>query len=305
MNRNPRVRPRLTLLGLLPALLLLSFGAAPAAAAPPTPTPNFVRPSLFEGFEPIEPDEFGISPDFEYFVFQDADGFHVVRLFDGVETFQLKFLQGVLEVGFDPEDERLFLLEPLAGGDFRFRFVDPFSGAILRDERTSDRPTIRTNFNGTTNVFIEPVTKRSRVLVFDQDGAAAFRRTYGAFLRVAMDLFFPVVAFLEGQSNGSTRVEVVNAASRIVTLRTRIAALSIFGFGPFSSAFVIAQPLSSYSFRVRMIDALSGDPLLNRSFSGPVNAGFTPDGSLLGIVSRRGLNQQAFLFRTLDGFPVP
>ena len=68
------------------ALLLLCLLAAPAGVRAQN-LPNFVSPSLFAGFEPIEPDDTGLSPNFQYLVVNDGDQIHVIRLFDEIEVF--------------------------------------------------------------------------------------------------------------------------------------------------------------------------------------------------------------------------
>lgn len=301
MKRTPRV----ALWAALMALGALVGSLRPAAAAPlPNAIPNFVQPSLFEGFPPIEPDEFGLSPNFEFLVFEDEDGFHVIRLVDDVETFRLQFPQGPLTVGFDPADERLFLLEALPGERFRFRFIDPETGLVLRDDRLSDFPELRTNFDASVTVLAEPIPRRTRVEVLEADGRAVFRRTFSTRVDFALSAFEPAVAFLDPLSNGRLRVELLNAERGNIVLRETVSVFSVIGFAPFDSTFVVAQPVNSNNFRVRLVDALRPGVLTSRSFSGPVNAGFTPDGSLLGVVSRRGPREELFLLRTFDGRQV-
>lgn len=298
MKRTPGV----ALWATLAALCALLGPARPAAAVPPpNVVPNFVRPTLFEGFEPIEPDEFGLSPNFEYFVFQDQDGLHVIRLFDGVETFTLGGVQSLLTVGFDPADERLFILEPLPGGNYRFRLADPETGNLLRSDFLTYFPHIRTNFEGTVTVILEPLARQTRVLVIDGLGLIVYRRAYSSLVQVALNAFFPAVAFLDPLSGGRIRVEVLNALRGVLVFRETVAALSIVGFSPFGASFVVARPISLNSFRVRLVDVFNARLLLSRSFPGYVNVGFTPEGTLLGVVARRGILEELQLYRTLDG----
>lgn len=290
---------------MLAALCALLGSARPAASLPPpNATPSFVRPNLFPGFEPIEPDELGISPSGEYFVFQDQHGFHVVRLFDGVETFQLSFVQNNLTVGFDPADERLFILEPLRGGDYLLRLVDPYSGLLLWTDRFSRRPTVRTNLDATVTVVVEADQRQSRAYILDRKGAIVYRRSYSSQLDFALNDTVPAVAFFDPVAGGNIRVEVVSAKKGLITFRETLPALGSFGFAPYGPAFVVARPQGAGTFRVRLTDVLKGNLLVSRSFSGPVNAGFTPDGTLLGVVARQGLREELTLFRTLDGSQV-
>lgn len=285
----------------LGALCLLAGPTRAQAAPHPGQFPQLVRPDLFEGFEPIEPDQFGVSPSFQFFVFQDQDGLHVIRLFDGEETFTLSFPDGQLTVGFDPADQRLFLLEPRAGGQYRFLFVNPWTGDILRTDFMSVRPRIRTNFDATVNVLLIPDRSRTSVLVFDDLGDLIYRRTYSALVRVALNLFSPVVAFIDAVAGGRVRIDLLNALRGSLVYQSTVSALSRFGFAPFGGAFVIAEPTGPNAFRVRLLDPFLVRALLFRSFVGQVNAGFTPDGSLLGIFSDRARTRSLYLFRTFDG----
>lgn len=298
---------RLTSAALCVALGILCLLAGPgrALAAPqPGQFPQLIRPDLFEGFEPIPPDESGISPNFEFFVFQDEDTLHVIRLFDGEETFTLHFVDQRLSVGFDPADERLFILEPRPGGRYRFLFVNPDTGAILRTEYTNTLPTVRTNFDATVNVLATPDRTRSTVLVIGRYGDLIYRRTFSTLVQIALNVFSPVVAFIDPVGAGRVRIELLNALTGIIAYRSTVSALSRFGFAPFWGTFVVAEPNSSRSFRVRLIDPFLVQVLLFRSFVGPVNVGFTPDGSLLGVISDRGNTRDLFLFRTVDGSQV-
>jgi hypothetical protein len=283
------------------AALCLLLGARPAAAVAPVSPTQFVRPDFSEGFEPIPPDELGISPNLEFLVVEDEDGLHVIRLADSKETFTLRTFLEPLQVGFDPADNRLFLLEPQKGGGYRFRFINPDTGAILRSDRISTLPDVRTNFDGTVNVLAAPSARRTDATVFNAKGGAIYHRSYSALLRFSLNVFFPVVAFVDAQAGGQIRIEVLDAFHGVVQYRDSVPAVSIVGFTPFGPDFVVARPLSSNSFRVRLVNGLNGLIVVTRSFTGQVNAGFTPDGSLLGVITQRGLNQDISLFRTVDG----
>jgi hypothetical protein len=286
------------------AALCVLLAARPAAAVTPVTTPQFVRPDFSEGFEPIPPDEFGVSPNFEFLVIQDEDGLHVIRLVDDVETFTLGAFTGPLQIGFDPSDHRLFLLEPQKGGSYRFRFIDPNTGEVLRSDRLNTFPEIRTNFDATVNVLASTTGRRTDAVVFDKHGDLIYRRSYSSLVRFSLNVFFPVVAFVDPQAGGQIRIEVLDAFHGVVQYRESVPATSIVGFAPFGPDFVVARPLSSNSFRVRLVNGLNGLILVTRSFTGSVNVGFTPDGSLLGVITQRGLNQDVFLFRTFDGSQV-
>lgn len=286
------------------AALCLLLGARPAAAVTPVTTPQFVRPDFSEGFEPIAPDEFGISPNFEFLVLQDQDGLHVIRLVDDVETFTLHTFTGPLQIGFDPSDHRLFLLEPQKGGSYRFRFINPNTGDVLRSDRLNTLPVIRTNFDATVNVLASTRGRGTDATVFDTLGGLIYHRSYSSLLRFSLNVFFPVVAFVDPQAGGQIRIEVLDAFHGVVQYRDSVPAVSLVGFAPFGPDFVVARPLSSNSFRVRLVNGLNGLILVTRSFTGAVNVGFTPDGSLLGAITQRGLNQDVFLFRTVDGSQV-
>src|SRR5437870_2258178 len=141
----------------------------PAAAAPPgQPSrliPKLFTPSLSEGIEPIPVDQFGNSPDFNFLVFEDDLGFHVLRVRDRVVTFSQR-IQDVFQVGFSPFDDRMYLVER-SGTGFRLRFIDPFRGTTLLDQHFLQLPEIRTNTDGTVNLTVVRNTGRAQVLLFD------------------------------------------------------------------------------------------------------------------------------------------
>jgi hypothetical protein len=318
MKRNPM----LALCAAVSALCLLAGpSVGPAAAAPgsrlPRVVPNFVPPILFKGFEPIPPDEFGLSPDFHFLVVQDTRGLRVIRLDEGHKkhddpkdhdpkfdeddvVFSDSFIEGHLEVGFDPSDQRLYLLEG-SGGDFRFRFIDLDDGRILLDQRLPDLPEIRTNFKGSVNLLAIHELNQTRVLVFDDEGIINYRRSFSRFVHWGINSFAPSIAFVDRNGTGQTQVELVNAFSGLVILRESGLGIVDTGFEPKGPAFVVVTATSRDTFRVRMIQSETGQFLLNRTFFGAANAGFTPDGSLLGVRSRSGLSQRVYLFRTFDG----
>jgi hypothetical protein len=53
-----------------------------------------------------------------------------------------------------------------------------------------------------------------------------------------------------------------------------------------------------------MFDSVTGRLLMSRSFLGIINAGFTPESTLLGVRGRDGATERLFLFRTTDGRQV-
>ena len=316
MKRNPR----LALCAALSSLCLLTGpSASPASAAPttrlPRVVPNFIRPILFEGFEPIAPDEFGLSPNFQFLVVQDTRGLRVIRLDDEDKkhhdpkdhdfneddiVFSDSFIRDHVEVGFDPSDQRLYLLE-WSGADFRFRFINLDDGQILLDQRLSDLPEIRTNLDGSINVLTVRNLNQTRVLVFDDEGLITYRRNFSTFVQWGINLFGPAIAFVDRDALGHVQVELVHAFSGRVLIRESGLQLIDVGFEPEGPAFVVVLATSTDTFRVRMVHSKTGRLLVNRTFFGAANAGFTPDGSLLGIKSRSGLSQRVYLFRTIDG----
>ncbi|HEU4752076.1 MAG TPA: hypothetical protein VFU47_03130, partial [Armatimonadota bacterium] len=162
--------------------LLLGTATQPAAAAPPTQppliVPALVQPELFEGFQPIPPDDFGLSPGLNFFVFQDDEGLHVVRLQDAVEVFNERIPE-LIDVGFDPGDHRLYILD----GDFnhpRFRFINLFTGETLLEERLTDQAEVRTDLHGFVNLLVTRSGQRSDILVFDGFGRRVQRLTRDA-----------------------------------------------------------------------------------------------------------------------------
>ncbi|HTE19050.1 MAG TPA: hypothetical protein VK689_11805 [Armatimonadota bacterium] len=292
----------------LSTLSVLLVPATRGLAAPQTSPnapriPNLIAPSFFEGFEPIPPDRNGTSPSLQFLVFEDERGLHVVRLADQVEVFSEE-LDREFQVGFDPSDQRLFLVETQRDG-YRFRFINPDTGAVLLDERSTERPDIRINFDATVNVLALRDRTRTRLEVFDAGGRVRFRRNASAQVQIGINLFSPTVVLIDPTSFGGALVEAVNAATGRLTVRERTTRAQLrVGFEPFGPALVIAQRTGAQTFRVRLIDSETGGIRLSRSFSGALNVGFTPEGSLLGIRTRDSFQARLFLFRTLDGRQV-
>jgi hypothetical protein len=286
---------------------------APAAAEetfPPRHMPRFVRPELFRGFLPIQPDEFGLSPDQRFLVFHTARrGLTVLRLADDRVVFQDRSpdrFAGVQEVGFDPLDNRLFILtrDTQVEGTWRFRFVNLRTGRVLTDQRFPFRPEIRTNQNATVNVLAMRRPGVSRVLLLNAAGRITRRLNYDPLVSWGISRFGASIAFVNPISLGRRRIEVFNTRTGRPTFRTGIDPLFEVGYEPFGPAFVVSEPTSPSTFRVRMVHGGNGRAMLNRSFQGTNNAGFTPDGSLLGVQGRQGFGNELFLFRTRDGRQV-
>lgn len=283
------------------ALLLCCVAAAgvPASSAP-TIIPNLIAPQLFPGFEPIEPDAFGLSPDLRFVVISDDRGLRVIRRSSGLEVFRQRIADPVA-TGFDPSDRRFFLLER-AGGGYRFRFIDLANGFSLRDERFQDRPEIRTNENASANTIIVRNGTRSQVLLFNRAGREVYRRGAGANADVGFQFSAPSAAIVDRDAFGRAEIIVVNVATGRLTVHQTL-------FGDFQAgfetddgaAFLIAAATSEGSFRVRLVNARNGRPLVNRRFQGPVRAGFLPEGGVLGVVDRTFERERVFLFRTSNG----
>ncbi len=304
------------LTALFGAALSLAFTAAlmieatqPAKAlaqqtqvSPPV-SANLLRPELPEGFSPLGLDNFGVSPDYRYFVYQEGRSVRVLRQDNLRETVRLN-VQGFVQVGFDPLDRRLYVLET-DNDRYRFRFINPRSGAVLLDQRYQDRPEIRTDFAGVNNVLSVRDGSRTQVILFNAAGRTTYRQFHDSVIRIAVNLFTPTVAFLDSDRFGRTRIEVVNSATGRVTVRETVTGQYDAGFEPAGSAFVVAaDSRGSGAFSVKMTQGSDGRSLLYRTFQGPVNAGFSPDSRLLGIRTRQGTREQFHLFNTSDGAQV-
>lgn len=293
------------------AALAAALPVRPARAArpgqPPRLVPNFVEPVLFEGFEPLEVDEFGLSPKGEFLVYEDVFGLHVIRTEDGVEVFQDTILDN-FQVLFTPSEGRFFLLER-SGSGYRLRFIELEKkdqvGLVLFDEHFLDRPEIRTDLDGLVNLVAVPMRNQTRILVFDAKGRVFFQRAFTELVRWGINLHHPLVAFVDPIRNGDVQVLVVNARAGLPTFQSTAHFPYELGFEPGGPDFVLGSAGGLNVFRVVLVQGKTGTPLLNRSFSGPLNVGFTPDSQLLGVRSRIGSTQRIYLFRTTDGTLVP
>jgi hypothetical protein len=282
--------------------------AADLAGVPPPAVPRLIPPQLSPGFEPIAPDELGLSPRGHFFVFQDGVNLQLVRtgsdhvIFDG-RVFSPGDL--AVDLGFDPADHFLFLLETAAPNDFRLRIMDPVTGLILFNRHFLTRPEIRANLVGNAVVIITRTSASTSLTVLNGAGRITLRRSYRALAQVSLNFLFPSLAVLSPDAFGQSRVEVYNAFLGQPTLRAALQSTDQAGFEPIGPAFVIEQSTSSgSSFRVKMVLAHSGRILLSRTFTGTPNVGFTADSSLLGVESFRSLDTrgtQLLLFSTLTG----
>lgn len=281
----------------------LCAAPAPRAAAQIVPgsreVPRFRAPDLFPGFEPVAPDSSGLSPRGRFIVIQDSRGLRVVRTADSAEVFRDSLARNT-EVGFDPFDRRMYV----TSNDrltYRFRFVHPDTGRILLDDRVSERPDIRINLDGTANVLTLRRGNTGQVNVFNDAGRVTHRRNMSSFAQVGINRYAPVVALLDRR--GGTRIDLVllNAEVGRITVREAISAQFEAGFEPLGTAFVIARATSPGSFRIRMVNGYNGRFLVNRTFFGPVNAGFTDDSRFLGVKSRQGAGDRVYLFQTTTG----
>ena len=267
----------------------------------PEANPRFRAPVLFQGYEPIQTGNSGLSPSGRFLVVQDNRGLRVVRVVDGAEVFRDTLPANNTEVGFDPFDRRLFVVES-ERLTYRVRFVHPDTGQILLNATASEPPDIRVNAAATANVVILRRGSTAQVIVFNEAGRIVYRRNTSPFVKVGINDFAPVAALIDRRGSGS-RVDIVvlNALTGRITLRESISERFDAGFEPFGTAFVVARATSVGSFRVRMVNGFTGRFLVNRTFFGPANAGFTDDSRLLGVKSRQGSGNRVYLFRTING----
>jgi hypothetical protein len=297
---------RLVGAALAAALGLLCAAPVPAAAGgfpqpPPAVVPDLLEPELFEGFEPIPPDDFGFSPDFEFFVFQDDEGLQVIRVADSAIVLRQRFDDRV-EIGFDPDDNRIYLLDGPQDNQ-RLRFIDPDTGLVLFDRRFRTRPEVRTDFEGFVNVVVSREREAATILVFDGFGVPTTRLVTSPLVRWGINLDVPVVAFVDSVPFGATRIELINVLKRRYVLRERTDQQVLAGFEPFGASFVIGRPEGRGAFRVLLANAFTGRKVLNRLFAGPMTFGFLLDGDLLGVFEDAA-RQKLHLFRTSNGRPV-
>lgn len=266
----------------------------------PDANPRFRAPVLFQGYEPIGPGNSGLSPHGRFLVVQDNRGLRVVRVADGAEVFRDSLPADNAEVGFDPFDRRLFVVEN-ERLTYRVRFVHPDTGQILLDARASEQPDIRLNAEATANVVILRRGSTAQVIVFNEAGRIVHRRNTSPFVKVGINDFAPVVALIDRRGGSRVDIVVLNAATGRITLRESVTEQFDAGFEPFGTAFVVARATSVGSFRTRMVNGFTGRFLVNRTFFGPVNAGFTDDSRFLGVKSRQGAGNRVYLFRTTTG----
>jgi hypothetical protein len=303
MKRSHGVALCAALAVLLPPAFVPTALAARRIPRRPTIIPNFVPPSLFDGFEPVPPDEFGFSPGGQFLVIQDDRGLHVTDLGAETEVFTERSLADQVEVGFDPFDNRLFLMED-GQGQFRFRFVDLETGSVLLDQNFLERPEIRTNVDATANLLLVRDPSRLQLILFDAEGGTKLRRVYSPQAQVGFSFAGTGLAVIDAAAFGRTQVEAFNARTGRPALRESVSGAFLAGFAPSGASFVVAEATSAGTFRVRMVDAARARTLVNRTFHGPVDAGFTPDSQFLRVRSRFGDRERVFLFRTRDGREV-
>lgn len=271
-------------------------------------SPSFVSPVLPEGFQPIGPDNDGLSPSGNYLVVQDQRGIEVVRTFDGAVVFfeRLSASEGVT-IGFDPSDHRLFVTDIRGPNDVRFRFIDPLAPATLYVQHFNEVPDIRTNLGGTVALIVDRngATGQAVVTLLNGAGNPVVRRTFSTDFRWGIDLALPEVALLSTNSSGNTVIQLYAGRTGRLVFRATVSPFFQAGFDPFGFVFVVAQPNGTGSFTVQLVGAKSGQTLVFRTFSGGANAGFTPDGAILGVRSFDATSMTTFLFRTADGAMIP